>query len=138
MRPSLLYSFLLLFLMSTSAHAQVESVWQEVVINLNDGQKWVVHEDMLPLLNTSFELISNSDVQKKGQYQKLAKKLLKLADRLADVCYLEGDGHAYFHAWYVPYYGLLKELRDELFVVDARTIIEDLRRGTRMYHLNFE
>lgn len=138
MRLPLLCFFLSLFLIAPASHAQLESAWQEVEIKLNDGQKWMVHEDMLPFLNKSFESLANSDVKSKGEYKKLAKKLLKLADKLAKVCYLEGDGHAYFHAWYVPYYGLLKDLRDELFLVDTRTIIEDLRSGVRLYHLNFE
>ena|SRR3989338_2902079 len=138
MRLSLFFSFLLTLLASSSTLSQVESVWQEVEINLNEGQKWSVHENMLPLLNQSFELITNADLQSKGQCKKLAKKLIKLADNIAKECYLEGDGHAYFHAWYVPYYNLLKSLRDELFLVDARTTVEDLRRGIRMYHTYFE
>jgi len=138
MRLSLLCTFLVLSFITTRAYSQVESAWQEVVINLNDGQKWSVHENMLPLLNQSFELITNADLQSKGQCKKLAKRLIKLADNIAKECYLEGDGHAYFHAWYVPYYNLLKSLRDELFLVDARTTVEDLRRGIRMYHTYFE
>ena len=110
MRLSLFFSFLLTLLASSSTLSQVESVWQEVEINLNEGQKWSVHENMLPLLNQSFELITNADLQSKGQCKKLAKKLIKLADNIAKECYLEGDGHAYFHAWYVPYYNLLKSL----------------------------
>ncbi len=129
-------------LLNASAFSQEQlappSVYDEVVLELNNGEKWLVNENMLKPLQKSFELIENAGTLKKGSQHRLFRKLWKLSDKIADVCYLEGEGHHVFHAWFMPYINLLEALRDELFVEDANNILEDLRHSVEIYHTYFE
>lgn len=128
----------LLFLLFFALHAYTQHPWVEVELKDNAGVKWQLSDPMRPHLAASEELILNAQPKNLAQTKKMFKKLWKYSDRIAKTCYLDGDGHNYFHSWYVPYYKHLEDLRDELFYEDALTIIDELKKGFEIYHQYFE
>lgn len=129
---------LFVFLLVVSFNLKAQHPWSEVNFEDNNGVKWKISEVMRPHIAASEELILISKPKRRSQTKKLFKKLWKYSNRIAKTCFVEGEGHDYFHAWYVPYYKHLEDLRDELFYEDALTIIGELKTGFEIYHAYFE
>lgn len=131
----LFWSFLLCtqYLAAQEAHA-----YDEAVLELNEGKKWLISEAMVKPLQASFDLIDGTASVKKDKGRKLFRKLWRLADKIEGSCYLEGEGHHYFHTWYLTYVDLLEQLRDELFAEDAETLLFELKNAVVVYHRYFE
>lgn len=128
--------FTLALLLSSQASAQ--HPWTEIEFHDNEGVKWQLSEPMRPHVRASEILLLEKRPKSLAQTKKMFRMLWKHSDRIAKTCAVEGEGHAYFHAWYVPYYKHLENLRDELFYEDALTIIEELKTGFEIYHKYFE
>lgn len=103
------------------------SIYKEVVIESNNGDKWLITADMRKELDKIFKVIDSRDNTYKTSGKKLAKKLMGKTEKLIEICSFEGQGHAEFHKWLNPFWDLLEMLRDELFKEDEQEIWNDLR-----------
>lgn len=126
------------FILHAQSDTLSKSVFNEVEFELDDGHKWLVTEGMLKYLNESFELIDAAPSVHTFKTKQLAKKLLKLSDKLIDKCNMPGEGHREFHKWLVPYIDLLEALQNEEFPEDEEVLLLDLKYSVILWHTYFE
>ena len=137
----LVLAFLLLsfnYAVRAQSDSLSKSLYFEVEFELNDGQKWIVTKGMLEHLNESFELIDASPTVHTSKTKSLAKKLLKLSDKIIAKCNMDGEGHAIFHRWLVPYIDILEAIQNEEFPEDETILLQDLKHAVVLWRTYFE
>lgn len=116
----------------------VNSIYSEVSIELNNGERWFITSDMRKKLDKIFKVIDSKETTYKTNGKKLAKKLMGMTEDLIDVCSFEGQGHKEFHKWLNPFWDLLEMLRDELFKEDEQVIWKDIKYARSLCDTYFE
>lgn len=133
---------LLLFLSITSSGfgqtMPKNSIYTEVQINLNNGERWMITAEMRKELDKIFKVIDARETTYKTSGKRLAKKLMGMTEDLIDVCSFEGQGHTEFHKWLNPFWDLLEMLRDELFKEDEQEIWKDIQYARQLCDVYFE
>ncbi|MBT6440096.1 MAG: hypothetical protein HOK72_10375 [Flavobacteriales bacterium] len=89
-----------------------EHVHNSESIELNNGEKWIVVDEMMGHIKNMENDIKQFDEQKETDYGLLAEKLEDNIDLLTSNCTMEGKAHDELHKWLVPYIDLVGELSD--------------------------
>lgn len=131
-----------LILVSSYSYGQEEtaqeSVYDEVELVLDNGNKWKVNEYMKEYLMEAFKIIDDVDLTVNIKGKRIAKKLLKLKDKSVEFCIMEGEGHHVLHRWLVPYVKLLNSLKQAEYVDDEILYFEELKRAVKEFNTYFE
>src|SRR5690554_650383 len=114
---------------------------QQIIINdieLENGQRWQVNEEMKPHIKASealfFDYINSQD----NDHKKLAQDLKAHADALIKSCTMEGKAHDELHKWLHPYLQRVKELEEVEFDDQVTTKLSEIKATFEIYHQNFQ
>lgn len=116
----------------TDQHAQnAES------IELNDGAKWIVNEEMKPFVLKGATLVNVYLQNNQTDNKVLASELKDQNDQLIKSCTMKGKSHDELHKWLAPHLALVKELESETDALKANEIVLKLKNSYEQYHQYF-
>lgn len=103
------------------------------VIELNNGEKWLVNEEMKPFVQKGAELVDAYIEENKTNFKELATQLQEENNQLIKSCTMDGKSHDELHKWLQPHLELVKELENESDVVKAKVIVKKLQLSYQEY-----
>lgn len=106
-------------------------------VELNNGAKWVVNEEMKPYVVKGEELVNNYTQTNQTDYKKLAADLKTENDKLIKSCTMNGKSHDELHKWLEPHLKLTKHLEKADDAAEAKTLVMDLQSSYNNYHQYF-
>jgi hypothetical protein len=101
----------------------------KLVIELNEGEKWKVNEQMMPYLKSSEQLLIEFKKKESGDYKILASDLKETNNKLISSCTMKGKSHDALHLWLHPHLELVNELQDSKTEDEASLVMEKLNRS---------
>ena len=108
---------------------------EQVAIELNNGQKWKVNEEMSPYILEGEKILKDYTGQ---DYEALADELESQNKKLIKSCTMDGKAHDQLHKCLHPHIQLIESLEDAETVTQANTIIEQLKESFKTYHTYFQ
>jgi hypothetical protein len=108
---------------------------EQVAVELNNGQKWKVNEEMSPYILAGEKILKDYTGQ---DYETLADQLESQNKKLIKSCTMGGKAHDQLHKWLHPHMQLIESLEDAENVTQANTIIEQLKESFKTYHTYFQ
>lgn len=106
-------------------------------VELYNGQKWMVNEEMKPFILES-ETVLNEYIQaESNDYTTLAAHLKEKNSGLIKSCTMKGESHDELHKWLYPHIQLIESLAKAENVPDANAIIAQLKTSFKTYHNYF-
>jgi len=106
-------------------------------IELNNGEKWVVNNEMKPFVSKGAELVYVYVQENKTDFKELATQLKDQNNQLVKSCSMNGKSHDELHKWLHPHLELVKELENESNATKASEIIAQLQYSYLQYHKYF-
>ncbi|MCO5249731.1 MAG: hypothetical protein M9887_12375 [Chitinophagales bacterium] len=103
-------------------------------IELNDGEKWVINQEMKPFIDNEQKLINEYIRQEDKDYKALADKLDQENKSLIKSCTMNGKAHEELHKWLHPHLELIKKLKE----TDDEHIAEHIVGELKASFSNFE
>lgn len=110
----------------------------EEALELNNGEKWVVNEEMKPHVREGEDLVNVYAETNHSDFKKLATDLKSHNDKLIKSCTMDGKSHDELHKWLVPHLKLTKELAEETDAIKASDIVKELQYSYSSYHRYFK
>ena len=107
-------------------------------INLNDGEKWAVNEEMKPFISDSEKILNEFIAKKSNDFISLAAQLKEKNSGLVKSCTMQGASHDELHKWLHPHMELIKSLADAGDLEAATLTIEELKESFVTYNQFFQ
>lgn len=107
-------------------------------IRLNNGEKWMVNEEMKPFVIESEEILVQFMESESRDYQQLAAQLEAKNSGLIKSCTMKGESHDELHKWLHPHIDLIKELKQEEKLDKAKSLVQELNKSFKTYHQYFQ
>jgi len=111
---------------------------EQVQIELNEGQKWKVNEEMKPHIEQGQALLNTYVAESDTDYKKLAANLQEQNSNLIKSCTMDGKSHDELHKWLHPHLELIKELSNANSPEEAAAITKELQTSFEVYSAHFE
>ena len=121
----------------TENHAEHQHDEGSKAIELNNGEKWLVNEEMKPFVVKGEELLNTYIQEGKTDYKALAQQLKEQNDQLVKSCTMGGKGHDELHKWLHPHLEIIKALQNETDATKASEIVLRLQHSYQQYHQYF-
>ena len=102
-------------------------------IELDNGEKWLVNEEMKPFVQKGAELVNAYIEENKTGFKELAGQLQEENNQLIKSCTMDGKSHDELHKWLHPHLELVKELENESDAVKAKEIVKQLQHSYQEY-----
>ncbi len=102
-------------------------------IELDNGEKWLVNEEMKPFVQKGAELVNAYIEENKSGFKELAGQLQEENNQLIKSCTMDGKSHDELHKWLHPHLELVKELENESDAVKAKEIVKQLQHSYQEY-----
>lgn len=109
-----------------------------LAIELNDGDRWVVNDEMKPHVEKGEGILKSYIDTKNTDYKSLAVELDAANKNLISSCTMTGKSHDELHKWLHPHLELVKKLEAEENENHAKEIIADLETSYQNYHKHFK
>lgn len=119
----------------TTAHHHNDSDGE--AIELNNGERWLVNDEMKPFVTTGEDLVEAYLQDNKTDYKALAERLKEQNIQLIESCTMDGKSHDELHKWLHPHLELVKELEQEGNTEKANGIVSQLQHSYKDYHTYF-
>lgn len=107
-------------------------------IELDNGAKWKVNEEMKPFVLKGEELVNNFIKDKGADFKGLAEAIESENSRLIKSCTMDGKSHEELHKWLHPHLELVEALAKETNPQRSEEIVAKLQHSYHFYHLYFE
>lgn len=120
---------------TTNEHHHNES---DEAVELNNGQRWIVNEEMKPFVAQGEELISTYIQEGKTDYKTLAEQLIDQNNQLIKSCTMTGKSHDELHKWLHPHLEIVNTLKQESDTEKANEIIAQIQHSYEQYHEYFQ
>lgn len=104
------------------------------VLELNDGNKWVVNEEMKPFVTNGEDLVNLYISEKRTDHKALVEKLKDQNNQLIKNCTMDGKSHDELHKWLHPHLELVELLGQETDEAKANKLIAKLQESYQEYH----
>jgi len=91
------------------AQEQEHQYDENETIELNNGEKWKVDENMITHIRNMENDLSNFKGTTLKEYKILSENLQKNVDLLTSNCTMKGKAHDELHKWLLPFLGLAEE-----------------------------
>lgn len=139
----------LLFWSCNNAEKKITSAEEEVrtehhhhedqkPIELDNGGKWAVNEEMKIHVLKGEELVNNYLVAGLSDYKTLAEQVKEQNDQLIKSCTMKGKSHDELHKWLHPHLETVKKLEQETDAGKANEIVLQLQHSYKEYHNYFQ
>ena len=109
---------------------------EAVKLELNNGAKWVVNNEMKPFV-TETETLLNAYNSETGDYKMLATNLNATNEKLVKSCTMTGVPHDNLHVWLAPHMKEIEKLQKAENREDANKIVGELKESMDKYHQYF-
>lgn len=117
-------------------HEKTEEHDESVKLELNNGEKWPVNNEMKPFIAET-ETQLNAYKPEDGDYKMLAANLSATNDKLVKSCTMTGTPHDVLHAWLAPHMKEIEKLKSAENRDDANHIVGELKESMNKYHQFF-
>ena len=107
-------------------------------IELNDGKKWEVNQEMKPFVKNSSELVTNYINNKDNDFKTLASELKNQNESLIKSCTMQGKSHDELHKWLHPNLEMVTALEKAADSKQAETIVKQLQESYQEYSNYFQ
>jgi len=107
-------------------------------IELNNGEKWKVDENMITHIRNMENDVSNFKGTTLTEYKTLSENLQKNVDLLTSNCTMKGKAHDELHKWLLPYIDIVKELSEAKNETEARNQFENLQTSFITFNQYFQ
>ncbi len=107
-------------------------------IELDNGEKWAVNEEMKPFLMKSEVILYSYNSSIDTNYLELAKKIKEQNNQLISSCTMKGESHDELHKWLYPHLQLVKALENAGTEKEAEKVNRRLKKSYKTYHQYFE
>lgn len=108
---------------------------EEAIIELNEGQKWIVNEEMSPFILEAEQILMQYDG---SNFENLAEQLENKNKGLIKSCTMDGKSHDELHKWLLPHMQLIEALDDAESKSEADKIITQIKSSFQTYHTYFK
>lgn len=108
------------------------------IINLNNGERWMVNEEMQPFIRKSERVLDEYDKSESSDYKTLAVQLKKQNSALIKSCTMKGESHDELHKWLHPHMELIEALEQAENLDEAEAIVSKLEKSFETYHQYFQ
>lgn len=106
-------------------------------LQLNNGEKWNVNEEMTPYLKGMQGALLSYDVAE-GDYTMLAETLHGYNKKLIKSCTMDGKSHDQLHVWLHPYLELTDALSKAKTADDAAQIVLKIKSSFETFNQHFQ
>ncbi|MCO5232898.1 MAG: hypothetical protein LC105_05140 [Chitinophagales bacterium] len=118
-------------------HSEHHQAAGSETIELNNGEKWIVNEEMKPFVLKGSQMVDEY-IQRKGtDYKKLASDIEDQNNQLINSCTMDGKSHDELHKWLHPHLELVDDLKNASSQDEANQIIIKLQESNKIYHQFF-
>ncbi|HRO07926.1 MAG TPA: hypothetical protein PK047_03610 [Saprospiraceae bacterium] len=107
-------------------------------IELDNGKKWTVNDEMKPFIAEGEKLVDNYIQSGDDDYIKLAEALKIQNDNLIKSCTMTGKSHDELHKWLEPHQKLIEMIKNLPEKEMAGKVITRLKSSYEIYHSNFQ
>lgn len=107
-------------------------------IALNNGEKWLVNEEMKPFVQEGETFVKAYAESGDEDYLSLAENVAEQNNQLISSCTMQGVSHDELHKWLHPHLELTNALSEAKNVEEANHIVEELEASYAMYHEYFQ
>jgi len=107
-------------------------------IELNNGQKWKVDENMMVYLVQMEKDITGFTGSTMDEYKQLASALEQNIELLTSNCSMEGKAHDELHKWLLPFIELSEQFSASATEQDAEKYLGEIRISVQNFHRYFE
>lgn len=107
-------------------------------IRLNNGEKWVVNEEMKPHVLKGEKLVDEYLSSGGADYKTLANQVEDANTNLISSCTMKGTSHDELHKWLHPHMELVAKLQQATDQANADQLIADIQASYEMYHAYFK
>ena len=121
---------------ATDDHEKSEDHDEAVKLELNNGAKWPVNNEMKPYISET-ESQLNAYKMENGDYKMLATNLSATNDKLVKSCTMTGTPHDVLHVWLAPHMKEIEKLKSAEDRDHANKIVGELRESMDQYHQYF-
>ncbi|MCZ2085492.1 MAG: hypothetical protein LC112_14590 [Flavobacteriales bacterium] len=121
---------------ATDDHEKSDDHEEGVKLELNNGAKWPVNNEMKPFI-TETESQLNAYKTETGDYKMLATNLSATNDNLVKSCTMTGKSHDVLHAWLAPHMKDIEKLKNAEDREHANKIVGELKQSMDKYHEYF-
>ena len=115
-----------------------EGTHEHEALQLNNGEKWAVNEEMKPNVAAQEESIKNYKTSQDTDYKALSDQLVKDNSSLINSCTMKGESHEELHKWLHPHMELLDELGKSESNDQANEAISKLEESFETFHKFFQ
>lgn len=126
-------------------HAVVEESHEHVTVNpdsltlrLNNGDKWLVNEEMKPFVVEAEAALGDFKATDTSDYKSLASKLDELNMGLIKSCTMKGESHDELHKWLAPHMEAITALGEANSSDEAKLLVDRLKESFVTYHQHFQ
>ena len=106
-------------------------------IALNNGEKWLVNNEMKPFVKNGEELVNSYVQTNQTDHVALAKQIKTENNSLIKSCTMKGKDHDELHKWLAPHLALVEELETEKDAAKATETVTHLQKSYVTYHQYF-
>lgn len=107
-------------------------------IQLNNGEKWAVNEEMMPFILEAENILNEYLTSNSSDYKTLAEQLKEKNSGLIKSCTMKGESHDELHKWLHPHMELIEKLEECSNNDEAVKIIEQLNASFKTYNQYFQ
>ena len=122
----------------TESHAEHHHDENSEVIELNNGKKWLVNEEMKPFVLKGEELVNAYIQNNQTDYKALAQQVKDQNSQLIKSCTMGGKSHDELHKWLHPHLEIVKTLENETDATKANEVVAQLQHSYKEYHEYFQ
>jgi uncharacterized protein YukE len=122
----------------TKSTAEHQDHHSNMMLVLDQGQKWKVNPEMLPPIEAMEARIKDFKESDSDDYQALASDLQKQIDLLVASCTMTGPSHDELHKWLHPTIQMVKNLSNAKDQSIAAHEFESIQQSIQTYHQYFQ
>lgn len=121
-----------------NTQAEVQNPETNEKIELNNGEKWVVNEEMKPFILKGEDLVQLYIQDEKTDFKSLTQQVKEQNSLLIKSCTMEGKSHDELHKWLHPHLELVEELEQAKNEDESVQIVQKLKHSYQQYHSYFQ
>lgn len=111
---------------------------EEDAIELNNGEKWKINEEMKPFVIQGEALVEKYMQGNDTDFKKLAISLEEQNDKFISSCRMDGKSHDELHKWLHPHLELVEELKEESDTAEATALVHRIHASYALFHSYFQ
>ncbi|MCG3165392.1 MAG: hypothetical protein POELPBGB_01155 [Bacteroidia bacterium] len=133
-----LISLFLFSCSNTASQKEHQHNTETQVIELNNGEKWEVDDNMLVHIRNMENDVQEFATAGQKNYTVLSDKLQKNIDLLTSDCTMKGKAHDELHKWLLPYIDLVKELSETEDQTEAAKQFQNIQTSFITFNQYFQ